>query len=95
MFGGKPKEEKQAEHLNEFEQQHHIENMDGKYSENIKNIVNRLIVTGPNDEGIALNSANNANQIEVAYLSALVEQNWILMKQLDQLNKSIEKLKNK
>ncbi|MDD3230956.1 MAG: hypothetical protein PHE09_17330 [Oscillospiraceae bacterium] len=95
MFGGKSKEEKQAEHLDEFKQQHHIEDMDEKYSENIKNIADRLIVTGPDDEGIALNSSNSANQIKVAYLSALVEQNWILMQQLDQLNKNIEKLQKK
>jgi len=35
---------------------------------------------------------NLENKLNITYLSALVEQNWLFIRQFDKLNKNIEKL---
>jgi hypothetical protein len=45
--------------------------------------------------GLALSFAKAEEQAKVTYLSALVEQNWIIMNQLSRLNKNLEALLEK
>lgn len=42
---------------------------------------------------MALSFAKAEEQAKVTYLSALVEQNWMIIRQLSRLNKNIEELK--
>lgn len=45
--------------------------------------------------GMAFSFAKSEEQAKVTYLSALVEQNWMIIRQLSRLNKNIEELKEK
>ena len=44
---------------------------------------------------MALSFAKAEEQAKVTYLSALTEQNWMIIRQLSRLNKNIEKLLEK
>ena len=44
-------------------------------------------------EGMALSFAKAEEQAKVTYLSAITEQNWMIIRQLSRLNKNIEGLK--
>lgn len=94
MFGGKPKDEKQQEQLQKFQEKYHIDELDPKDLENVRQIAADLAGNGFLKAGMALSFANAADQAKVTYLSALVEQNWIIMNQLSRLNKNIEKLQS-
>ena len=92
MFGGKSKEEKKQEQISKFMEKYHIDELDPRDLETVKNIANDLAGNGLLKAGMALSFANGADQAKVTYLSALVEQNWLIINQLSRLNKNIEKL---
>lgn len=92
MFGGKSKEEKQQGQLDKFMEKYNLDELDPKDLEIVKNIANDLAGNGFLKAGMALGFANVAEQAKVTYLSALVEQNWLIINQLSRLNKNIEKL---
>ncbi|QEY33877.1 hypothetical protein FL966_01805 [Caproiciproducens galactitolivorans] len=96
MFGsGKSKEDKQQEQLQKFQGKYHIDELDPRDLETVKQIAADLAGNGFLKAGMALSLANSADQAKVTYLSALVEQNWIIINQLSRLNKNIEKLSKK
>lgn len=96
MFGnGKSKEDKQQEQIEKFQQKYHIDELDEKDLDTVKQIATDLAGNGFLKAGMALSLSNAADQAKVTYLSALVEQNWIIINQLSRLNKNIEALKNK
>lgn len=93
MFGnGKSKEEKQAEQIEKFQKKYHIDELDPRDLDNVKQIATDLAGNGFLKAGLALSFGNAADQAKVTYLSTLIEQNWIIMNQLNRLNKNIEKL---
>ena len=92
MFGGKSKEEKQQEQLDKLMEKYNLYELDPKDLETVKNIANDLAGNGLLKAGMALSFTNGADQAKVTYLSALVEQNWLIINQLNRLNKNIEKL---
>ena len=92
MFGGKSKEEKQQEQLDKLMEKYNLYELDTKDLETVKNIANDLAGNGLLKAGMALSFTNGADQAKVTYLSALVEQNWLIINQLNRLNKNIEKL---
>ena len=92
MFGGKSKEEKQQEQLDKLMEKYNLYELDPKDLETVKNIANDLAGNGLLKAGMALSFTNGADQAKVTYLSALVEQNWLIINQLSRLNKNIEKL---
>ena len=95
MFGGKSKEEKQTEQLQKFQERYHLDELQPQDLESVKGIANDLMGTGFLKAGMALSFANGPDQAKVAYLSALVEQNWLIINQLSRLNKGIDKLLSK
>ena len=92
MFGGKSKDEKKQEQISKFMEKYHIDELDTRDLETVKNIANDLAGNGLLKAGMALSFTNGADQAKVTYLSALVEQNWLIINQLNRLNKNIEKL---
>lgn len=94
MFG-KSKEDKQQEQFDKFMEKYHINELDPKDLEIVKNIANDLAGNGFLKAGMALSFSSAPDQAKVTYLSALVEQNWLIINQLSRLNKNIEKLQNK
>lgn len=93
MFGNgkETKEEKQERKNQELLAKYGLENMTDKDLESIRNIINDLMGNGLFKTGMALSFAKAEEQAKVTYLSALVEQNWIIIRQLDQINKKLDK----
>ena len=89
--GKETKEEKQERKNQELLAKYGLENMTDKDLESIRNIINDLMGNGLFKTGMALSFAKAEEQAKVTYLSALVEQNWIIIRQLDQINKKLDK----
>lgn len=60
----------------------------------VKNISTDLAGLGLMKTGMALSFAKSEEQAKVGYLSALVEQNWILIKQNDEIIKLLKDSNN-
>ena len=66
-----------------------------KNTENIKNIATDLTGNTAGKIGVAFSMAKVEEQLKISYLSALVEQNWILMRQNEAMLRVLEKLSKK
>jgi DNA polymerase III delta prime subunit len=86
LFGGK-KEDKDDK-VQKLMEQYKLHEMDENDQEMVKEIYNDLMATGLLKAGMALSFAKAEEQAKVAYLSALVKQNWIIMRKLDELIKT-------
>lgn len=96
LFGKKEtKEEKEERKLQEFMERYQLENLDEKDLVVLQRIANDLVGNSFFKVGMALSFAKAEEQAKVTYLSALVEQNWMIIRQLGRLNESIEKLVSK
>lgn len=89
-----PEEKKQAE-MQKFIEKYNIDSLNEKDLEIVKRIASDLVGNGLMKTGMALSFANADDQLKVTYLSALVEQNWLIINQLSRLNDTVEKLANK
>lgn len=89
-----PEEKKQAE-MQKFIEKYNIDSLNEKDLEIVKRIASDLVGNGLMKTGMALSFANADDQLKVTYLSALVEQNWLIINQLSRLNDTFEKLANK
>lgn len=96
MFGPKEtKEEKEQKELQKFMERYQLEDLDEKDLVVLRRISQDLAGNKWFKAGMALSFASGEEQAKVTYLSALVEQNWMLIRQLSRLNTNIEKLLNK
>ena len=98
LFNSQPKqtaEEKKQAEMQKFIEKYNIDSLNPKDLEIVKKIAGDLAGNGLMKTGMALSFANADDQLKVTYLSALVEQNWLIINQLSRLNDSIEKLANK
>lgn len=93
LFGGKKtKEEKEQEELEKFMQRYQLEDLDEKDLIVLQGIAADLAGKGLIKAGMAFSFAKAEEQAKVGYLSVLVEQNWLITRQLSRLNKNLEKL---
>ncbi len=87
----KSKEEK--EQLKDAKEQEFLENygltgLTGKDAESVHEIANELIGSKVMEIGARLNFATKSEDLlKIGYLRAIYEQNWIIIRQLDKLNK--------
>lgn len=88
LFGGNDKVTKKQENLLE---KYGLENVNRQDAESIQKILNELKGTGLMKTGMALSFGKAEEQVKVSCLSALIEQNWIIIRQLDRLNKLLDK----
>ena len=96
LFGEKKtKEEKQREELQKFMDKYQLEDLDEKDLVVLQRIAQDLAGNKWFKAGMTLSFANAEEQAKVTYLSALVEQNWMIIRQLGRLNKNLEELNNK
>ncbi len=96
LFGEKKtKEEKQQEELQKFMDKYQLEDLDEKDLVVLQRIAQDLAGNKWFKAGMALSFASAEEQAKVTYLSALVEQNWMIIRQLGRLNKSLEELNKK
>lgn len=93
FLDGKSKEDKQAEQMQKFMERYQLEDLDEKDLKVLTKIANDLAGNNFFKLGMALSfSVPQQDQIKITYLSALVEQNWMIIRQLSRLNKNIEAL---
>lgn len=92
IFGNnESKEEKKAKKTEALLAKYGLQDLaDQRDLENVKAISNSLMGNKLIELGTAL-SGSGEDSAKMSYLSALVEQNWIIIRQLDKLNKALEK----
>lgn len=96
LFGEKKtSEEKQNEKLQAFMRRYQLEDLDEKDLVVLQRIAGDLAGNNFFKAGMVFSFAKVEEQAKVTYLSALVEQNWMIIRQLSRLNKNIEDLKEK
>lgn len=96
LFGEKKsKEEKEQEKLQKFMEKYQLEDLDNKDLIVLQRIAGDLAGNQFFKAGMALSFAKAEEQAKVTYLSTLVEQNWMMIRQLGRLNKNIEELSEK
>lgn len=90
LFGDKEsKEEKQARKERELLEKYGLTQVDERDIDSIRKIISDLAGNDLIKTGMALSFSKAEDQAKVSYLSALVEQNWIIIRQLDRLNKQM------
>ena len=91
LFGGESKEEKKARKAEALLQKFGLQELsDPRDLESVKSISQNLMGNGLIELGTAL-QGNGADAAKMTYLHALTEQNWIIIRQLDKLNKALKK----
>lgn len=94
-----PRESKEQiidDKLRGFMKSHGLESLEKTEAEMAKNIANQLMGNNLITLGTALSFGGKQEDVaKLTYLSALVEQNWMIINQLNKLNKSIDKLFDK
>lgn len=84
------KEMKKAEKLQRIMEKYHLEELDQKYSEAVKDINTELLGTNLMEFGTAL-TAKSEDITKLAYLNTLIQQNWVIIRLLDDINKRLDK----
>ena len=91
----KSQEEKQQileEKTRKVLEKYNLTGISTEYTEAIKNINSELAGSGLSEFGNLLAPDHNTSlRIQTQFLNAIVQQNWIIIRQLDQLNKKLEK----
>ena len=64
---------------------------DPKDKESVKKIVSELVGTGLMETGMKLAMGNAGDLLKVSYLRATMEQNFIIIRQLEKLNRLLDK----
>lgn len=96
LFGGKEakketKEEKKERKAREILEKYELYNMSTTYANAVKNISLELAGTDMIKFGSQLNDMKNEDILKTSYLNALIEQNWIIIRQLNEISKKLDK----
>ncbi|MCD0124162.1 hypothetical protein HK187_06835, partial [Streptococcus agalactiae] len=96
IFGGEKlsREEKQKQKIQKYLSQRGIDNLNEKSNVQVRRVINDLAGNGFFKAGMALSFAKAEEQAKVTYLSALVEQNWILISQNQEILDELKKINN-
>ena len=90
LFGAKEtKEDKVARKTQAMLEKYGLEYLDPKDVESVRNIGNALMGNNLIELGTTL-SGSGVDVAKMSYLRALIEQNWIIIRQLDRLNKKLD-----
>ena len=96
LFNSKEnKEDKKQQEINNFMEKYQLDEIDDKDLVIIKKIATDLIGNNLLKAGMALSFAKAEEQAKVSYLSALVNQNWIMIRQLNNISNKLDKLLDK
>lgn len=92
LFGNKDnKEEKELKEQQAFLEKYGLENLSPEDLKILKRITQDLAGNKWFKAGMALSFAKAEEQAKVTYLSALVEQNWLMIRKLDEISKKLDK----
>lgn len=92
LFGNKESKEEKAERAElELLEKYHLQELsDPKDIASIKTIVSELAGTALAEVGIKL-QMNSVESTKISYQRALIEQNFIIIRQLDRISKKLDK----
>jgi len=92
LFGGKEsKEDKQERKTQELLSKYGLSNLSVNYADAVKSISTELAGTGAIEVGSLLSGMKSEEILKTSYLNALVQQNWIIIRQLDEISKKLDK----
>jgi hypothetical protein len=86
---GSPEEKaaKQDEKLNEVMKKYGLEKLSGEYRDEVAEINSELLGSKALEVGMKISMAGKTEEIlKVSYLKAILEQNWIIIRLLNDLN---------
>lgn len=89
----KTKDEKEQEKINKFLKKHGLEKLSAYSKPQIEAIMSDLVGNNLMKAGLALSFSKAEDQAKITYLSALVEQNWLIIKQNDEIIKALNENK--
>lgn len=93
LFNSKEnKEEKKQQEIEKFMERYQLDEISDQDLIIIKKIATDLMGNNLLKAGMALSFAKAEEQAKVTYLSALVEQNWIMIRQLSNISSKLDKL---
>lgn len=93
LFNSKEnKEEKKQQEIEKFMERYQLNEISNQDLVIIKKIATDLMGNNLLKAGMVLSFAKAEEQAKVTYLSALVEQNWIMMRQLSNISSKLDKL---
>lgn len=88
MFGNKEaKQEKQDAKLQELMEKYGLGDVSPEYADAVKKIAAELAGTGMMETGMRLSMAKAEDALPVYYLRAIMEQNFVIIRELDALLK--------
>lgn len=91
LFNGKEeKEAKKLEKMNAIAAKYHLNGINPVDLEAIRDINYELMGTGLMEFGATL-TAKSEDSVKIAYLNTLIQQNWIMIRQLDEISKKLDK----
>lgn len=90
LFNDVSKQEKNEQKIQEMMNRLGLDRLSDADYKSCKKILNDLFGLGLMKAGMALSFAKSEEQCKVGYLSAMVEQNWIIIRQLDELNQRLD-----
>ena len=94
MFN-KNSEEKEQKQIEKFMEKYQLEDLDEKDLVVLKKITTDLMGSGLLKTGMKLTFGTRPEEnLKVSYLNTLVQQNWMIIRQLSRLNKNIELIVN-
>lgn len=85
------KEEKKQREIEKFMKRYQLEDVSEKDLVIIKRIAEDLAGNNLFKAGMALSFAKGEEQAKVGYLSAIVEQNWMIIRKLDEISQKLSK----
>lgn len=81
---------KEMQKTQEFLDKYGLSEINGQDLQSIKNIASEMWGMGLMRLGMSLTGLKDEERTKIEYLSALYEQNWIIIRQLDRLNKKLD-----
>lgn len=96
MFGSREKKNdkkvsKQEKEMQKFMDRYQLEELSEQDMIIVKRIADDLVANNLFKTGMALTFAKAEEQAKVTYLSALVEQNWMIIRKLDEISNKLDK----
>lgn len=86
------KENERKQKLNKIMAKYELNELEDKYKNAVSNINSELAGTGMMELGNMFSfDEKTAGRLNTYYMNALIQQNWIIIRQLDELNKKLDK----
>lgn len=90
LFNNNSNQEKDSQKVEQMMNRYGLNHLSPKDYESCKKIFYDLFGLGLSRANMALSFTKSEERCKVGYLSAMVEQNWIIIRQLDELNQRLD-----